>query len=199
MWQGNPDRIENITICNCKADSLRDGAMSPNWYALRSKPRKEDVVWKQVHDRGFDVFFPQMRVHPVNPRSKKVKPYFPGYMFVKLDLSESNSSVIQWMPHTVGLVSFGGEPATVPEHLIHAIRRRVEEIARAGGEVFDGLKQGDIVQIEHGPFQGYEAIFDARLPGSERVRVLLQLLNDRQIPIELDTADIAARNKQKNK
>ena len=61
----------------------------------------------------------------------------------------------------------------------------------------DGLKQGDVVQIEHGPFEGYEAIFDARLPGNERVRVLLQLLNDRRVPVELDTADIAAHSKQK--
>jgi transcriptional antiterminator RfaH len=94
------------------------------------------------------------------------------------------------MPHTLGLVSFGGEPAVVPEHLVYAIRQRVQEIATAGGEVFDGLKQGDVVQIEHGPFEGYEAIFDIRLPGSERVRVLLQLLDSRNVPMELDAASI---------
>ncbi len=37
-----------------------------------------------------------------------------------------------------------------------------------------------------GLFRGYEAIFDARLPGSERVRVLLQFLGDqRQVPLIL--------------
>ena len=164
--------------------------MTQQWYALRSKPRKEDIVWKQVHDRGYEVFFPRIRVHPVNPRSRKVKPYFPGYIFVRLDLEELGNSVIQWMPHTVGLVSFGGEPAPVPDHLIHAIRRRVEEIASAGGEVFDGLKQGEVVRIDHGPFEGYEAIFDARLPGSERVRVLLKILSNRQVSVELDAAHI---------
>ena len=164
--------------------------MTQQWYALRSKPRKEDIVWKQVHDRGYEVFFPRIRVHPVNPRSRKVKPYFPGYIFVRLDLEELGNSVIQWMPHTVGLVSFGGEPAPVPDHLIHAIRRRVEEIASAGGEVFDGLKQGEVVRIDHGPFEGYEAIFDARLPGSERVRVLLKILSNRQVSVELDAAHL---------
>jgi transcriptional antiterminator RfaH len=164
--------------------------MAKQWYALRSKPRKEEVLWKQLDDRGIEVFYPRLRVHPVNPRSRKVKPYFPGYLFVNLDLDELGQTIFQWMPHTTGLVSFGGEPATVPEHLIYAIRRRVDEIARAGGETFDGLKTGDMVLIEHGPFAGYEAIFDTRLTGNERVRVLLQLLSSRRVPVELDVAHI---------
>jgi transcription antitermination factor NusG len=172
--------------------------MAQQWYALRSKPRKEDVVWKQLLDRGIEVFFPRIRVHPINPRSRKVKPYFPGYMFVRLDLDELGSSALQWMPHTLGLVSFGGEAAQVPEHLIHAIRRRVEEIANAGGEVFDGLSHGDVVIIEHGPFEGYEAIFDERIPGAERVRVLLKLMSDRQVPVELSASQIKAQSKQKS-
>lgn len=164
--------------------------MSSQWYALRSKTRKEDVVFRQVHEQGTEVFYPRLRVNPVNPRSKKFQPYFPGYLFVHIDLEELGKSAFRWMPHTLGLVSFGGEPAVVPEHLVYAIRQRVQEIATAGGEVFDGLKQGDVVQIEHGPFEGYEAIFDIRLPGSERVRVLLQLLDSRNVPMELDAASI---------
>jgi transcriptional antiterminator RfaH len=164
--------------------------MNLHWYALRSKPRKEDVVWKQVRDQGFEVFLPRLRVHVVNPRARKVRPYFPGYMFVRVDLDAVGRSVFQWMPHAVGLVSFGGEPASVPDNLVYAIRQRVEEIAAAGGEVFDGLKSGDTVRIGYGPFEGYEAIFDARIPGSERVRVLLQLLNARRVPMELDAASI---------
>ncbi len=42
----------------------------------------------------------------------------------------------------------------------------------------------------YGPFEGYEAIFDARLPGTERVRVLLQFLSDRYVTIELDASHL---------
>jgi transcriptional antiterminator RfaH len=159
--------------------------MTDHWYALRSKPRKEEVLWRQLLADEYAVFFPRMRVHPVNPRSRKLRPYFPGYMFVNTDLSEVGLSTFQWMPHAIGLVSFDGEPATVPENLVHAIRARIEEIAAAGGEFFDGLKSGDPVRINAGPFEGYEAIFDARLPGTERVRVLIQMLSDRRIAVEL--------------
>jgi transcription antitermination factor NusG len=165
--------------------------MTDLWYALRSKPRKEEVVWRQARDQGFEVFYPRLRVHTVNPRARKIRPYFPGYLFVRVDIETSGLSVFQWMPHATGLVAFGGEPAAVPENLITAVRRRLDEINEAGGEIFDGLKQGDVITINFGPFEGYEAIFDARLPGSERVRVLLQLLsNQRRVPIELDVSHI---------
>lgn len=164
--------------------------MTLHWYALRCKPRKEEVVWKQVRDQGFEVFYPRLRVNPVNPRARKVVPYFPGYMFVYVDLDAVGQSAFQWMPHTVGLVSFGGEPSTVPDNLVYTIRQRVEAIATAGGVVFDGLKSGDVIQIDYGPFRGYEAIFDTRLPGSERVRVLLTLLDSRRVSLELDASSI---------
>lgn len=161
------------------------------WYALRSKSRKEDAVFRQVQSLGYEVFYPCLRVHPVNPRSRKIVPYFPGYLFVEADLEQVGISVFNWMPHTLGLVSFGGEPSIVPENLILAIQKRVDEINAAGGEIFDGLKPGEPVWISSGPFYGYEAIFDARLPGSERVRVLLEFLgNRRRVPVVLDASQI---------
>jgi transcriptional antiterminator RfaH len=165
--------------------------MASYWYVLRSKPRKEDAVWRQLQSEGFRTFYPRLRVNPVNPRARKLKPYFPGYLFIHADLEDLGLSVFQWMPHTQGLVSFGGEPAIVPENLISAIEKRVMEINASGGEVFQGLSPGDVVRISNGPFSGYEAIFDARLPGSERVRVLLELLsNKRKIPVILGSGQI---------
>lgn len=172
--------------------------MSQQWYALRSKPRKEDAVWRQLRSENIEVFYPRIRVNPVNPRSKKIKPYFPGYMFVCIDLEQTGVSRFQWMPHTLGLVSFGGEPSHVPDNLIIEMRKRIVEIAEAGGELFDGLHSGDNVRISSGPFEGYEAIFDTRLPGSERVRVLLELLtNKRRVPIELPSSSISKTSKTK--
>ncbi len=155
------------------------------WYALRSKPNKEEPLWLEAHARGFDVFYPRIRVQPINPRSRKVRSYFPGYMFVHVDLPMVGPSAFQWMPYSYGLVTFDVEPASVPDELIHALRRRVEAINEAGGEKFDGLKRGEKVTILGGPFAGYEALFDACLPGHERVRVLLQLLEKRLVPLEL--------------
>lgn len=165
--------------------------MTFHWYALRSKPQKEELVWKQLISREIECFYPRMRVHPVNPRSRKVKPYFPGYLFIHVDLEDVGISPLKWMPHTLGLVTFGDEPASVPDHLIIALNKKIKEINEAGGELFDGLKKGDKIWIHTGPFSGYEAIFDHRLPGKERVKVLLQFIGEqRKIPIELDASQI---------
>jgi transcriptional antiterminator RfaH len=172
--------------------------MASNWYALRSKPRKEDVVWRQLLSQGFESYYPRLKVTPVNPRSRTLQPYFPGYLFVLTNLEEVGTSYFRWMPHTLGLVSFGGEAAVVPDGLIHSIRIRVDQINAAGGEKFDGLMPGDPVWISDGPFKGYEAIFDVRIPGSQRVRVLLELLGSkRQIPVTLDAGQIEKLKKGK--
>ncbi len=173
--------------------------MPVNWYALNSHPNKEEALYRQVQMQGIEAFYPCVRVNPVNPRSRKIRPYFPGYLFVHVDLVEAGLSVFQWMPHARGLVSFGGEPAQVPDALVHAIRKRVSEIAAAGGELFDGLKSGDAVIIQNGPFAGYEAIFDLRLPGSERVRVLIKMLSDRNLPVELRAGQISRKPKPRPK
>jgi transcriptional antiterminator RfaH len=120
-------------------------------------------------------------------------------MFIHVDINDVGLSTFQWMPFARGMVTFDQEPATVPDSLIFAIRRRVEEVNTAGGEIFDGLRKGDEIFIQDGPFAGYEAIFDVRLPGSERVRVLIKLLSQRQIPVELSAGHIRRENRQNNR
>ena len=80
--------------------------------------------------------------------------------------------------------------ARMPHALIQAIRNRVDQINGDGGEQLHGLKPGETVVIQDGPFAGQEAIFDSRISGNERVRVLLSLLRGRQMPLVLPSAQI---------
>lgn len=159
------------------------------WYVIRAKPHRERIVHEQLKQQQLEVFFPSVLVHPVNPRSARERAYFPGYLFVRLDLAAVGVNALRWLPASVGLLEFGGEPAVVPDLLVSQLKRRIADIQAAGGLVFADLKKGDPVKITSGPFAGYEAIFDLRLSGSERVRVLLELLR-RQVSIELDAGSI---------
>jgi transcriptional antiterminator RfaH len=167
--------------------------MAKLWYALQCKPHKEEQVLRQVASHAIDAFFPQVRVKPANPRARALRPYFPGYMFVRADLSLLGLSLFRHLPHAIGLVSFGGEPASVPDHLLAAIERYLAAVAAAGGEQLFHLRPGDQVVIRHGPFAGYEAIFDARLRDGERVAVLLSILGREQVPIALPAGYIERR------
>jgi transcriptional antiterminator RfaH len=166
------------------------------WYALRSKPNKELTLWRELCARDVECFYPHLRVHPVNPRSRNFRPYFPGYLFLHANVERVGVSTFQWLPFSLGLVSFDGKPASVPDNLVHAIRRHIDEINAAGGEQFDGLERGDEVLIQGGPFNGYKAIFDARLPDSERVHVFLKLLEVRQMKLELPAIQIQRKNQR---
>jgi transcriptional antiterminator RfaH len=126
-----------------------------------------------------------MEVKPVNPRSRKVQPYFPGYLFVYVDLGVIGLSCIQWMPGGVGLVCFGDEPASVSENLILSIKQKIESLKSVVDAPPIVFRKGDTVKVEEGVFSGYEGIFDVRLTGTERARILLSLLSQRQIPVEL--------------
>jgi transcriptional antiterminator RfaH len=164
--------------------------MADAWYVIRSKPNKEEFLAGQFTAYGIKVFYPRIRVKPVNPRARKLKAYFPSYLFVYVDLGTVNFSTLQWMPGAVNLVSFDGQPASVPDALIYAIERQVEHINASQKNMLQDLKRGDVVSIQEGPFAGYEAIFDSRISGRERVRVLLSFLQNRQIPVELRDSQI---------
>ena len=168
--------------------------MADQWYALRTKANKETIVWQQAVSRGFEVVYPRLRVNPVNPRARKIVPFFPGYLFVEADLQRAGTSTFQYMPYTLGLVCFGGEAARVPESFIYEIRMREENLEHHGGWVSDPFHRGDRVWVRSGPFYGYEGVFDARLSGKERVRILLTMLNDRQLLVEMD-ADLISKVK----
>jgi transcriptional antiterminator RfaH len=166
---------------------LRGDNMSDNkWYVLRSKPHKERSLYKYATQNKHEVFYPTIPVNPVNPRASKIRSYFPGYMFLNTDINKLGKSAFHWMPFSQGLVRIGSEAASVPENIITSLQHRVAEIWQAGGMKLDEFVKGDHVIINQGSFDGYRAIYDVRIAGTERVRVLLEMLSDRFVPMELD-------------
>ncbi|HEX6268594.1 MAG TPA: transcription termination/antitermination NusG family protein [Anaerolineales bacterium] len=162
-----------------------------HWYALQSKSQQENLLWEQLCIREIDAYYPRIRVNPVNPRAKKFKPYFPGYMFVNVDLDQVGRSTFQWMPGVARLVSFGNDFAPIPDYLMQAIRERVDTINASESRAFENFKRGDVIVLRSGAFAGYEAIFDSRLPGHDRVRVLLQLLENQQYRMVVPAGQIS--------
>ena len=164
--------------------------MTISWYAIRSKPNKEAFLSGQLRAYGLEVFYPVLNVKPVNPRSRKIRPYFPGYLFVRVDLDTISVSDLRWTPGASDLVSFDGEPASVPDLLIDTLKKQVDLHNKTLRDKTKGFTSGDLVLIQDGPFVGHEAVFDVNISGEDRVRVLLQMLQGRQMPVEIDSKQI---------
>lgn len=166
--------------------------MALSWYVLQSKPRKEVQVHRSLLERDIEVFFPNIRVKPANPRSSSIRPYFARYLFIQVDFDTISANVLRWMPGVLGLVEFGGEPAVIPDHYIDELRRRLASLKQVDFTRIDDFKPGEPVTITSGPFEGYEAIFDMRLSGDDRAQVLLHWLG-RQVKVTVSGAALRRR------
>ena len=164
--------------------------MTASWYAMRSKPNKEDFLAGQLQSHGVEIYYPILRVNPVNPRARKVRSYFPSYLFIYVDLDQVNASDLRWMPGASGLVSFDGEPASVPESLISTLKKQIDLYNQSFSEQKKNFKRGDTILIQDGPFAGYEAVFDIYISGRDRVRVLLDMLQSRKMSVEISDKQI---------
>jgi transcriptional antiterminator RfaH len=169
------------------------------WYVIHSKPNKEELLYEQLCIRKVDAYYPSIKVHPKNPHARKRKPYFPGYLFVNADLGAIGLATLRWMPGAIGLVDFGGQPASIPDEMLQTIRRNVDRANGIAERKHTKFKPGDRVTIQSGPLAGYRAIFDSRLPGRERVRVLMQMLWDRQVNVELSVGQIELLEKHQSR
>ena len=161
-----------------------------HWYALHCKPRKEQVVYEQLLVRSIEAFFPRTLSRNDSKRKTGIEAYFPGYLFVHADLEQLGITPLQWLPGAIGIVTFGGIPAHVPDVLINTIRSKIKRINNTGEDIAKRIKPGDMVDISDGPFAGHKAIFDSRLSGGERARVLLTLLNHQTLQIQLPISQL---------
>ncbi len=124
-------------------------------------------------------------------RSKRtLEALFPRYLFIHLD-----DATDDWAPirSTVGvseLVRFGIIPAKISGNLVASIKTREND--EGFHELLSGdFEEGQQVRIAEGPFEGYEAIFQAK-SGEQRAIVLLNIAQKMaKIQIDIDKLESA--------
>lgn len=166
-----------------------------SWYAVYTKPQKEDWAELNLNNMGLATLLPK---YSKLDRRKKVhvRPLFPRYLFVHLDLDLPGWTSVQYARGVSRLVGFtpDGLPSAVPDDVIDAIRQHQGE---------DGLvelvktkpafEQGEEVKITDGVFQGLNAIFSSYLGDRDRVVVLLNLM-ERWVEITLSADQVSKSN-----
>ena len=170
-----------------------------HWYLVHTKPSRERQVAVQLHQRGFAVYLPLIWVSPVNPRASRERPFFPRHLFAKLDLQTVGADMIRWLPDVNGLIEFNGEPASLSDAFVAELQECLTRVRAVGTMGFDGARYSDFVPANKGPFEAYEGMLNAQLPGVDRARILLACVqqefwsqNSRALPAAGVSDDSAA-------
>ena len=126
-----------------------------NWYALYTKPRKEQKVAQQLEQLGFVVYLPlKVEVRQWSDRKKKViSPLFTSYVFIQIE--ESKRSDVFVIDGVLNYVFWLGKPAIIRSQEIELMRTEIE---KPNHEVFvTNLEPGEQILLKDGIFKGQEA------------------------------------------
>jgi transcription elongation factor/antiterminator RfaH len=145
------------------------------WYAVKAQPRKEDLAVLHLRRQGFLTFLPYVCDTARRlPRPAVVrKPFFPGYLFVKLSLEVDRWRSVNGTIGVSRLVQFGDRPTSAPRGLVeHLIQLTSED-----GELQfdDPLVNGASVRVIGGPFDSFMGILE-RADANERVTILIEVM-----------------------
>jgi transcriptional antiterminator RfaH len=163
----------------------------PLWFCLKTQPKREHLAATALRRQfGIECFSPRLRFRRMTQRGPVwfVEAMFPGYLFAKFVYSTQRRAVEN--SHGIqGIVHFGDQLATLPEHVVSALQSRVglEEIVT----IDCSMNVGQSVQIIQGPFQGLQAVVTHLLPAKDRIRVLFDFLG-RSMEMELSMTKVIA-------
>jgi transcriptional antiterminator RfaH len=163
------------------------------WYVVYTHPHAEAKALGHLARQGYSAYLPQCEKRIRHARSAKtvLRPLFPRYLFVWLDVLNS-----RWRPvlSTVGvcdLVRNGDVPRPVPSQIIQELRARETGGAFRTGSAVRQLGLGDRVRMVGGAFADLVGRF-LGMSESDRVYVLLDLLNrEIEVNVSLDAVQPA--------
>ncbi len=146
------------------------------WYALQHKPAQGDRAVLHLQNQEIACFYPKIEVEKIKAgkRTKKLEPLFPGYIFINLDQSDPMWGKLRSTRGVMRVVSFANKPAAIEDEVIEHIKASMDKVAEQGG-----IKPGEPIELEDGPFKGIAAIFQA-YDGEERAIVLITFMQKQQ-------------------
>ncbi|WP_372966594.1 transcription/translation regulatory transformer protein RfaH [Marinobacter sp.] len=146
------------------------------WYALQHKPAQGDRAVQHLQNQDIACFYPKIEVEKVKAgkRTKKLEPLFPGYIFINLEPTDPMWGKLRSTRGVMRVVGFANKPAGVADEVIDHIKVSMDKVAEQGG-----IKPGQVIELEDGPFTGVSAIFQA-YDGEERAIVLISFMQKQQ-------------------
>jgi transcriptional antiterminator RfaH len=139
------------------------------------KPNCYRIAERNLKQQDFRTFLPMYEetMRAANRFSTGLRPLFPGYIFVALDAARGGWRSINGTLGVKELVSFGKQPAEVPDEVVRQLMLRCDSRGMLLPQ--EALQPGDRVRLTSGPFARFLATVEEIAPG-QRVHLLLELM-----------------------
>src|SRR5579864_5273856 len=161
-------------------------------YEQKAKAALEERVRAlKMQDKIGEVLVPVERVVELGKggqRKISSRKFFPGYIFVNMELNDETWHVIKDTPKITGFVGHATAPPEVPESEVRQITQQMQEGAlRPKPKVL--FEVGEAVKVVDGPFQDFNGTVEEVRPEKGKVRVLISIFG-RATPVELDFVQV---------
>jgi transcriptional antiterminator NusG len=185
------------------AEVLTEAAAKSNpnhkWYIVHAYSNFEKKVAEAIRDQakshGLEDCFSEILVPTEDVveirRGRKVnaeRKFFPGYVLVKMDLTDQAYHLIKNTPKVTGFLGSGLKPIPVSE----------KEVARIIGAIEEGVERpkptihfdiGETVRVTDGPFQSFSGVVEQVDEDRARLRVTVSIFG-RATPVELEYGQV---------
>jgi len=168
------------------------------WYVVHTYSGQENQVAQHLKQRVesmglidmvFEILIPtqnKIEVHSGAKHEVKEK-IFPGYLLVRMILSDQSWLVVRTTAGITGFVGVGNKPTPLHPQEVEAIQKFVAQDAPTFKAKFS---IGEAVKITDGPFAEFLGTVESIDEAQGKVKVLVSIFG-RETPVELDFLQVA--------
>ena len=167
--------------------------LEPRWYVVHTYSGYENKVKtdlektvknRELEDYFFEIVVPMEEQIEIKNGKKKtnLKKVFPGYVLVKMIVTEATWYIVRNTRGVTGFVGSGTDPIPLTEQEIRQMGFEIENINV-------DYAQGDSVSILGGSFDGYVGTVQKIDKDKRKVKVLVSMFG-RETPIEVDFSQV---------
>ena len=173
--------------------------MAARWYVIHvysgfenkvAQAIKETARQKDLGDLFEEVMVPTEEVVEMR-RGAKVsteRKFFPGYVLVKMDLTDDTWHLVKNTPKVTGFLGSDGRPSPISDGEADRLLRQIEEgIERPKPSVT--FEIGEPVRVSDGPFTSFNGVVEEVDEERARLKVAVSIFG-RSTPVELEYAQV---------
>jgi transcriptional antiterminator NusG len=170
-------------------------AEQAKWYVVHTYSGYENSVAaailkaaenRRMQDLIQEVNIPMETVTEFTDNGEKTveRKVFPGYVLVKMILTDDSWHLVRNVRGAAGFVGSDGKAIPLTEQEIY-------DLGVERHEIVVGFEVGDSVKVTDGPLEGFLGTVDEIEPEKDRVRVIVSMFG-RETPVDLELDQIEA-------